>query len=484
MLNIPGVTGLPGADVNPELWDKAEKEAERLGERLKQDVRVEQTELDALRRELRITVPASVIAEHMELQYAELRNEAIVPGFRKGRAPRQLIVKRFGPEVRESLTTTIIGRAFMAVTENEKLDVLGDPAFRVEADGGVKLVDFDQALVHLKLPDNSDFAFTCEVELKPQFELPALEGIPVKAVDVPITDEMVDDEITRRRKLRGSYEPVEAAADKDDQVIADVVLMCEGVEVKREENLALGMRPTRLDGVTLPEFGSVVGGAASGDVRRAECVLPNDYERADLRGKPAVFEFRVHEVKRLAPQPLDEFLSTWGYDSEADLREDVRHDIEHERDSLLERAKKAQIEQYLLANTRIDLPTQFSARQTDRAVVRKIIELQQGGVPMDEIEVQIDALRTQARDEVADELRLMFILDRIASQFGIEVTDEQVNAEIARIASRYRQRFDRIRDDLQNRGLMNQLVDQIKQEQCLQRLLADAKFEAAAAEST
>lgn len=478
-MNIPGTTG---AAENPELWEKAEEQSEKLLEELKESVQVESKDAGVLRKELTITVPAKIIADHVEQNYSELMHDALVPGFRKGRAPRRLIEKRFGADVRESLTTGIVGQSYYAAIENEKLDVLGDPLFRVESDDGVKLMDIGEALQHLKLPESDDFRYVCEVELKPSFELPELKGIEVKMPDVAITDEMVDEQILRRRKLRGRFEPVPGAAVKDDQLIADVVLTVDGVEVKREENLSLGVRPTRVDGITLLTLDETLVGVKPGETRQAECTVPDDYPRADLRGKPGTFTFVVHEIKRLAPEPLDTFMEAWGFDGEKELREDFRAQLEAERAQLIERAKKAQVEQYLLDHTELELPHEFSARQTERAVARRVLELQQRGVPSSDIEASIDELRTSAQEEVGNELKLEFILEKVAEQRSVEVTDEEVNTEIARMARLYNRRFDRVRDDLQGRGLLSQLVEQIRHAKCVALLLEDAKFVAAEAD--
>jgi len=140
------------------------------------------------------------------------------------------------------------------------------------------------------------------------------------------------------------------------------------------------------------------------------------------------------------------------------------------------RAKKEQVEEHLVANTKLELPEEFSARQTNRAVARRGIELQPRGVPASDIEARIDELRTSATEQVARDLRLDFILDKVAETLEVEVTDEEVNTEIARIARLYNRRFDRVRDDLQSRGLLAQFVQGIRQSKCIQRLLDKAKI--------
>jgi trigger factor len=457
---------MPGAAEDPLFRDKAAQEAERLLEDLKKEVRAEIKEIGTLRKELSITVPEKVIADHLDHNYQELMHDATVPGFRKGRAPRPLIEKRYGSEVRESLPTSIVGQSFFAAPENNEL-----------AEGGTKLVDFDEALQTLKLPAGGDFTYVCEIEIKPVFELPELKGIEVKSPDVSITDDMITQEILRQRKIRGRFEPhMEDAAEKDDLLVADIRLTVDGREIKTEENAQLAVRPSSLDGIPLTDLDQVFVGAKVGDTRQAQCTIPDDYERADVRGQSGVYEFKIHELKRLAPMPVEEFLQRSGFDNEQDARDHCRMLMENERDNLIARAKREQVYEYLLANTDLTLPEALSTRQTERAIQRRLIELQQQGVPESDIAAHSDELRTSAKEEVARDLKLSFILAKVAEQLEIGVTDEEVNTAIAQIARRYNRRFDRVRDELQNGGLLDQLAEQIRQDKCVAQLLADAKI--------
>jgi trigger factor len=282
----------------------------------------------------------------------------------------------------------------------------------------------------------------------------------------------------RQRKIRGRYEPLtKGKAKRDDQIIAKVKLTVDGNVVKEEDNVELGVRPTRIDGILLEDLDKTFTGVKPGDERSAECEIPDDYERTDLRGQKGSFEFTVHEIKRLKPATIETLVEQLGTDSEDELRRFIRDDMEAERDHLVERAKKDQVLGYLLEKIPLELPDKLSARQTDRAVLRKVIDLEQRGVPQGDIGAHIDELRTSAKEEVARSLKLEFILEKVAEQLEVTVTDEEVNTEIARIARLYNQRFDRVRDNLHSRGLLAQLAEQIRQDKCVAALLADARIE-------
>ncbi len=464
---------------DPELREKAGQETKRLNDELREKVRAETRDIGVLRKELTIIVPAEVIATHTAHNYDELMGDVHLPGFRKGRAPRKLIEKRFGAEVRETMKSTIVGQGYFAAVEREKLDVLGEPLFRISADGGEKLVEFNTALEKIELPASGDLTYTVELELRPKFDLPTLEGIELKTPQVTITDEMINGQIELQCKNRGRLEPTDgAAAGDEDVLIADVTLYCEDKQVKHEENVQLGVRPSRLDGIVLQNLADVLRGAKIGEERSIDCSISDDYERADLRGKPARFDFKIHEIKRLVPVTVEQLVENLGMGGEQELREYTRSVLEIERDDLERRAKQVQVEEYLLKNTAIDLPEGLSARQTDRAIIRRVLELQQSGVPMTEIEAQIDALRTHASEDVRRNLKLAFILDAISHRLGIRVTEEELNAAIGAIARRYNRRYDRVRDELQSQGLLLQLAEQIRHDKAIEQLIGNAKYNA------
>ncbi|MCA9243193.1 MAG: hypothetical protein KDA32_04500, partial [Phycisphaerales bacterium] len=204
---------VPGMVEDPTIMERVDRETERLLDQLKKEVKCDARESGPLRRELTITVPEKVLRDYIDHNFNELRSDAVVPGFRKGRAPMALIQKRYSADVRESMKTSIVGQSFMAVVENEKIDALGDPRFLISGEDGDKLYEFQEALTRIKIPEAGDFTYRCEIEVRPEFELPALEGVEVKRAEVTISDEDVTEWIERQRKIRGRYEPrLEGAA--------------------------------------------------------------------------------------------------------------------------------------------------------------------------------------------------------------------------------------------------------------------------------
>jgi len=469
-----------------DLAEQAE-EQDALAE-LKEVIQVEVEDVGTLRKKLTITIPRETIDERLEAQYGELSRDALVPGFRKGRAPRRLIEKRFGSEVSEQLSTELVGSGYLAAVDKAELKVLGDPMIwikvkqdQAEGDAGPaeteKLVTVREAFEHIKLPEQGPLTFACEVEVQPEFDLPKLEGIPIEKPSIQITDEDVTRQIDRFRAMRGTYEPVtDGGIEQDDLVIAHVAMRVDGRVIKQEENVRLAARPQRVDNIPLEELGQVLAGAKPGDTRSIEAQIPDEYERPDLAGKTATFELTIQEIKRLVLPPLDEaFLNALGFENEQDLRDWIRNDLEARLDETIRRGMRAQVFRYLLENTRLDVPVGLSQRQADRVVARRMLELRREGVPEAEIEKRLDELRTSASEQASADLKLFFIMEKIAQTLEIEATEDEVNGQIALIARQYNRRFDRVRDELAQRGMLDQLYLQIRDDKIVDRLIEQAE---------
>ncbi|MBN1341172.1 MAG: trigger factor [Phycisphaerae bacterium] len=440
-----------------------EQIAEEKYEKLKEAVGVEIEDVGTLRHRLSLTVPRELIDERLDEQFTELQRERDIRGFRRGRAPRRLVEKAYGSEVRDLIREQIIAQAYQAATEKKDLHVLGEP---------------DLNLDEIKLPEEGNLEFSCVVEVKPEFELPELKGIPVKKPTVTITDADVDMQIERLQMRFGRYEPAEdGTVQIDDLVVADAKMSVDGEVVHEETNAQFAARPSRIEGIVVEGLGDALLGAKEGDQRSVEAEVPDDHENEKLRGKTAKFEFAVHDVKRLVLPTLDDdFAKMLGLESVAELKNMIKAESESRIDQEIQRGMRAQIRQYLAEKTELEIPAGLSGRQTERVVQRRMVELQRQGVPETEIEKNLDELRTTAKEQVAGEIRMFFILEKLGEEFGVDVTEDELNGQIAQIAQASNRRFDRVRDELVQRNGLQSLYISIRDEKCIDRLLQDAEI--------
>lgn len=468
-------------DEEQEEGAAAEAAEPSLQDQLKEKIDIKVEDVGSLRKKLTVGVPKDFISERLNEQYGELRRDAAVPGFRKGRAPRRLLEKRFGSEVGDTLVQQLVSTGYMAAIEKTNLKVIGDPMVWIkEADGkGQTLVDVQKALDTIELPAEGDLSFSCEVEIRPEFDLPELENIPIQKPIVTVTDEDIDRQVERLRGLRGHYHAVpDGKVQPDDVIMADITMTSGGTELKKEENVRLAARPQTLDGVAIDNLGEALKGAKVGDTRSVSGDIPDEYAKEEYRGKKAEFEIKVRDLQRLhLPEMNEEFIKSIGFESTKDLREYIKADLESRLSEQVTTAMRGQTMKYLLDNSKVQVPERLSERQSGRVLVRRMLDAYRQGLPPAEVEKHLDELKSGAHEDTIRDLKLFFIMEKLAEKNeDIEVSEAEINSVIAGIAQRQGRRFDRVRDELaKENGLVN-IYMQLRDEKLIDLLIAKAKI--------
>jgi trigger factor len=468
---------------------QTEQQEKSLQDKLKEVVDVRVEDLGGLRKKLTISVPRDTLAEQLDEQYGQMRQEAVVPGFRKGRAPRRLLEKRFGNDVSSTIVQQMLGTGYMAAVEKADLKVIGDPMIWVKEEGADTelLADVQKAMELIKLPDEGPLSFCCEVEIRPEFEIPAIEGIPLEKPVVTVSDQDVEGQVSRFRAMRGTYEVIheDGVGEPNDMLYVDVKMTAEGTVLKEQEMVRMAARGQVIDGVSLDQLGETLAGVKVGETRTTTGQISDDYVKAEFRGKQANFEFKVREIQRLKlPEMNEQFFKGLGFESEPDFREYVRKDLESRVGEQVKQALAAQVYKYLEEKTSFELPPRLSERQADRVLVRHMVEMYRQGIPPADVDQRMDEIKTSSREMAAREMKRFFIMEKLAEQFeDIEVSDGEINNLIATIAHRQGRRFDRVRDELAKEGGLTNLYLQIRDEKLIDRLIEKAQVTEKALES-
>jgi|CXWL01.1.fsa_nt_gi trigger factor len=465
-------------------------EDQKLMAELKEAVSVKKEDLGGLRLKLTVTVPRDMIEGRMSKEFAELKREAAIPGFRKGHAPLKLVEKRFATDVGQQLKSQLLGSGYLAAVEKEEIKPLGDPLIwckvkeehigedgrprNVEVD---KLLPIDRALDHMNLAKDGPLTFSCEMEIKPEFAIPELTKIPVVRPKLAIAENDIDEAVIRLRYRDATFEPVEkGGVELNDMLYVDLKATVGGELLASEQNIDIAARPMRLHGIPLPELADALAKKKVGDEVVCDAPVPEDHEKADLRGKKARFEFTIREIKRLSTPPVDaEFLSNAGFETETDFRGAIREQLEARLERSIKEQMLEQVGNHLIENTELEIPAGLSQRQTDRSVAKRMIDLMQRGVPAVEIERIADEMRTKAHDQTIRDLKLFFVLEKVAADREIDVNEEELNAAISGIARQSGKRFDRVRDELSKGDGLSMLYLQLRDEKVLEEILADAE---------
>jgi len=398
-------------------------------------------------------------------QYETLRKDAIVPGFRKGRAPRRLLEKRFGKEASEQIKLKLLADASDSAVKDNNLEVLREPE-----------IDYEK----IELPESGPLKFEFEVEVRPEFELPPLEGIVVEKKKLEVTDEEVEAEVQQMRRVSGFWAPREGGkVELGDQVVAEVVLKAEDVEESEKlDNVQIHVRANGFVGaVPVENLDKLLVGVEQGQTKATTVDVPKTFFREQYRGKKVEVTVTVKDIKYLKPAEVDErFLQRHGVKDEAELRDKLRDYLQEGLERRARAEMTEQIYKYLLDNTSFDLPEELVAEHSAELLQRQYANLIMRGLSREQIEEQMEQLRASSEERAKQQFKTFFIMDKVAAELKVEVTEEEVNGHIAQLAIRQGQRPERMREQMVRDGSLAQFRAQVREDKCIEKLLESANI--------
>jgi trigger factor len=454
---------------SPDASGQAEQmKAEQDSEQAEQESRTAKNivtieEAGPCKKKITIEIPEETIKQATDERYDELRKEALVPGFRRGRAPRRLLEKRFGKETSEQIKLTLLAEASEAAIEDKEIRTLGEPD-----------IDFEK----IEMPAEGSMKFDFEVEVRPEFDLPKLEGIALSRTRLEVTDEQVDREIEQMRRLSGVWTPrKDEAIQLNDQVIADVVLKAEDVEeeVKLDEIEVYVRESGFVGGIPVEKLGELLVGAEAGKTRQTTVEVPKTYFREEYRGKKVDISIDIKDIKFLRPAELDEnFLRRFEAEDEDELREKTRDALQGRLEQLTRTEMTEQIHKYLVENTDFELPLDVVAAQAETVLRRQYTNLLLRGLTREQTEEQMEQLQASSEEQAREQLKAFFIMDKVADELGIEVSEEEINGHIAQLAVQRGQRPERLREQMARDGSLAQFSVEVRENKCVVKLLESA----------
>jgi len=411
-----------------------------------------------------IEVPEEVIKIATDSQYKTLQKDAVLPGFRPGRAPRRLLEKRFGKETSEQIKLQLLAEASDAAIKDNELNIFGEP-------------DVDHET--LELPAQGALKFEFEVEVWPEFDLPNLEGIPVTKKKLEVAEEQITEELDQLRKYSGIWAPREegAACEADDRILADVSIKLEDVdEPEKLDNTDISVRANGYVGsIPVEKLDKELVGSKAGESKQISVEVPKTYFNEDYRGKKADISVEVKEVKWLKPTEIDAtFLERFGAETEEDLRESIQSMLDSRLEAQARSEMAEEIYAYLLKNTNFDLPLDVVAQQASTVLQRQYVRMMQQGLSREKMDEEMANLRAGSEDQAKDQLKTFFVIDKVCDKLEIQVSDEEVNGQVAQLAIQRGQRPERLKEQMARDGSLGQFRLEIRQNKCVEKLLESA----------
>lgn len=386
--------------------------------------------LEGSRGVLTFEVSAEKVNEGLDAAFKKVVKQINVPGFRKGKMPRSMFEKRFGVEaLYQDALDFIFPQAYLSAIDETGIEPIDQP----------ENVDFDLD----QMAKDKDFAFKATVQVKPEVKLGEYKGLEVEELDTTVSDEDVANEIaglqTRHAEL---VVKEEGTAENGDTVVIDFKGFVDGeaFEGGEAENHSLELG----SGSFIPGFEEHLVGVAAGESKDVEVTFPDEYHAAELAGKPAVFKVTVHEIKsKELPELDDEFAKD--VDDEVETLDALRQKIR----TRLEDSKKHEADHHLrdtavekaAANAEVEIPEVLVKNEVNRMIQEFEQRLQMQGMNLD-LYFQFsgqdeNALREQMKEEAQNRVKVNLTLEAIAKAENLEATDEDVDAELAKMAEMY-----------------------------------------------
>lgn len=380
-----------------------------------------------------IEVPAQEFEKALDEAYKKSRNKIAMPGFRKGKAPRKMIEKMYGASVfYEDAANIIIPDAYENAAKESGLEIVSQPEIEVE-----------------QIEKGTPFIFAATVAVKPEITLGEYKGIEVEKKTAEVTDEEVDSEISRVRENNSRMITVDDRATQEgDTVIINFDGYVDGEQFEggkaEDYSLVLGSH-TFID-----NFEEQLIGKNAGDSVEVHVTFPDMYQAEELRGKDAVFYVEINDIKvKELPDIDDEFAQDVSdFDTLEEYKEDLKKKLLENKEAALEREKEEEVIGAIIENSQMEIPDPMVDAQTRQMTQEFAQRLQAQGLSMEQYmqltgltpQKMIDELKPQALKRIQSRL----VLEAVAAAENIEVSDEDYDKEVGRMAEAYNMEKDKL----------------------------------------
>jgi len=423
---------------------------------------IEIEEVGPCKKLLKIEIPRERIEDEWQKQLNEVSRMANLPGFRKGKAPRKLLEKKFSDKIIEEVKRAVVSESYQQVLEGNKLSPIGDP---------------DVGDIDLELGKPLKFEITLEV--LPTFELGEYKGMQLKKKPATVTDEDIDKALNAISRQKTQLTVVNKGKIKDgDYIICDCEVGINGEVIWNDEELEVMVSGSSVANINVPDLKTKLVGTKSGDKLTMDVELGDNFSVEQHRNKSARMEISIKEIKRPdCPDINDELAKQVGYDTLGELREFLSKRLEVEKKNQVEGEMHEQIYSKLIEMADFDLPEDMIAHQSNERLHRYQMELINKGTPMEEVEKNIDDLKNASEESVVKDFKLSLVIDRIAEKEKIFVTENDVNQRINGLAGMYGIEPAAMKKQLERINGMSNLRHQLKEHKTLNLLMKEAAIE-------
>ena len=384
---------------------------------------------------LTIEVSAEELEKALNTAYNKQKRQISVPGFRKGKVPRAMIEKMYGAEIfYEDAANELMQQTYPSAIDESGVDIVSRPTVDV-----------------VQIEKGKPFIYTAEVATRPEVTLGKYMGVTVTQIDTSVTEDEVEAELENQRNTNARTVTVTDRPVKEgDTAVIDFEGFVDGVAFDggKAENHSLEIGSHSF----IDTFEDQLVGKNAGDEVEVNVTFPEQYQAADLAGKPAVFKVKINEIKaKELPELNDEFAQdVAGVDTLAEYKEELKKNLAEKKENEAKKTKEDEAIQKIIDKSKMDLPKAMIDTQCETMVNEFAQRIAQSGLSMDQYlqfsGMTVDQLKEQVRPEAETRIKSSLVLEQIAKEENIEVSDEDINAEIEKMAKAYGMEADKLKE--------------------------------------
>ncbi len=422
-------------------------------------MKVEYVEESTVRKALAFEIESEVVEKEIEVRARDYAKKARVPGFRPGKIPPDVIKKRFRAQVMEDVAESIVNRVVFEEIEGRGLRPLASPQ-----------------VTDLKLDENQPMTFRAVFETLPILDAPDYKGLRAKTKKVDVTSEDVDQELARLREDAARFDPVEGRpAQTGDYAVLDLAWRpASGGKGGRDENALVEIG----SGDNHEDFNAGLVGLGANDVKNIEVTYPADHPTPSLAGQTVSYTVTLKALKaKVVPAADDEFAKDLDFDSLLALRGDIREKLQKNEERRADREVKAQLVEALVERASFEVPQALVERHMNARTEQAARSLAMQGIDPSKIQMDWREYREKQREDSVKAAKADILLDEIARRADVDATDEEVDAELGRLAERVRRSKEALRAQMEKEGDLQALRARIREEKTLDLVKADAILE-------
>jgi len=404
------------------------------------------------RREIEVEIPVEAVNRETDSLIQKYQKLARIPGFRRGHVPASVIRQRFSEDLKSDVVEALVPRYFRKAADKQGLIPVSQPQ-----------------VTDLHLKENEPLRFKASFEVMPEIKVEGYKELRAEKPEIVVTDEEVEQSLTNVREQHATYSAVEGRALAD----GDYAQVSLDGQPKDGDG-----KPVHMDEImveiagkdTMPEFTENLRGASAGDERVFDVVYAQDAAEQRLAGKTFTYTVNVHSIKQKSlPELDDQFATQLGeFKSLDEVRQRLREGMAAERKHAAEHGAKDKLVAELVKRSEFEVPEALVERQIDVRLERGLRALAAQGMKAEDIKkMDLNRLRVGQREQALQEVKASLLLDKIAEEEKIEVSDEEINGEINSLAQQSKQTPEAIRARLTRDGALDRIRNRIRSEKTL-----------------